>query len=30
MILESKFLLLILDCETNLGTVRVDDDFSGA
>ena len=29
-ILESKILLSILDCETNLGTIRIDDGFCGA
>ena len=29
-ILERKFLISILDCEADLGTVRVDDGFSGA
>ena len=30
MILERKLLLSILDCEADLGTVRIDDGFSGA
>ena len=30
MILESELLLSILDGETNLGTVRIDDGFCGA
>ena len=30
MILERNLLLSILDCEIDLGTVRVDDGFSGA
>ena len=30
MILESKLLLPILDGETDLGTIRIDDDFCGA
>jgi hypothetical protein len=30
MILESEFLLFILYCEADLGTVRVDDGFCGA
>ena len=30
MILERKLLLSILDCEADLGTVRVDDGFCGA
>jgi hypothetical protein len=30
MILESDFFLSILDCETDLGTVRVDDGFCSA
>jgi hypothetical protein len=29
-ILERKFLLFILDCEADLGTVHVDDGFCGA
>ena len=30
MILERKLLIFILDCEADLGTVRVDDGFCGA
>ena len=30
MILESKFLLPILNCDIDLGTVRIDDGFCGA
>ena len=29
-VLKRKLLLSILDCEADLGTVRVDDGFSGA
>ena len=29
MILERKLLLSILDCEADLGTIRIDDGFSG-
>ena len=29
-VLERKLLLFILDCEADLGTVRVDDGFCGA
>jgi hypothetical protein len=29
-ILQRKLILSILDCEADLGTVRVDDGFSGA
>ena len=29
-VLERKLLLSILDCEADLGTVRIDDGFSGA
>ena len=29
-ILKTKLLLSILDCEANIGTVRIDDGFCGA
>jgi hypothetical protein len=30
MVLERKLLLFILDCEADLGTIRIDDGFHGA